>query len=69
MPGTSGGQNIQGTVDQLAEITPRSTDAGLGWREVFQNAFPEIIVNFSECHGPMFYLKDHIISGRVRFEV
>ncbi|OQA53026.1 MAG: hypothetical protein BWY45_03086 [Euryarchaeota archaeon ADurb.Bin294] len=63
VPGAAGGQDVQDTVDQPAEVTPRSADVRLRWREIFPNDLPEIVVDFTEGHDSRFYLKGLINLG------
>lgn len=62
VPGTTGSQNVQDTVEQAAGVTPGSANVRLCWRKVVLDNCPEIIVNFPENHDPEFYLKGLIIS-------
>ena len=63
MPGASGSENVQNTVEQSAGVTPRAANVRLRWGEVFLDNSPEIIVNFPENHDPRFYLRCLIILG------
>jgi len=65
-PGASDGQNIQNAVEQPAGVPSRSADMWLRWQEVFLDNFPEIIVNFQECHDHEFYPRCLIIIGSPR---
>jgi hypothetical protein len=62
-PAASGCENVQDTVEQPAEVTPRSGNVRLRWWEVFLENLPEIIVIFPEYHDPGCYLRCLIILG------
>jgi hypothetical protein len=69
VPAATGTQDVQDAVEQAAGVASRSANVRLCWGEIFLHNIPQIVVDFPECHDPVFYLRVLIFLGQPHNEI
>jgi len=62
-PGTTGGQDIQNSVEHRPMVGSGSPDMRFLGREVRLNDCPEVVIDFPECHTPGVLFKTSYNCG------